>query len=405
MSELKTLYYDAIQSVKNASLLQRTEKTIPENYIVATHGPALTKALKENPELLNLIGIYRVNCSHLGKESDLDVLAEYLRTLHPFVPILIDLQGPKPRIHEMGPQGDMMVTLGEMLEVTYAPATSEERFCTPGKLRVCFPQIVEVMQVGDVVIFDDGKMTATVREKSGDRAVIECTEILSGETTFKLGGRKGICVRNRPLGIDCITDHDRKSIEFARDILGFEFVDNVMVSYFSTPEDIEHFVRIMRDEYAYKWKLGGKFETPYAVYNIDKILDLKHLTLAMFGRGDLRVEMDPRAVQNMHDIQSYFFDSCKRHNVESICATGFLESMLTPDGHVLPEEIGDMQISMRTGANHLMLSGESTYGAQAKNCIEIESQYQRDMYQKLSSWTVSYRNTPDLALGELLSIL
>lgn len=152
----------------------------------------------------------------------------------------------------MGPQGDMMVALGEMLEVTYAPATSEERFCTPGKLRVCFPQIVEVMQIGDVVIFDDGKMTATVREKSGDRAGIECTEILSGESTFKLGGRKGICVRNRPLGIDCITDHDRKSIEFARDILGFEFVDNVMVSYFSTPADIEHFVRIMRDEYAYK---------------------------------------------------------------------------------------------------------------------------------------------------------
>ena len=46
------------------------------------------------------------------------------------------------------------------------------------------------MQVGDVVIFDDGKMSATVREKSGDRAVIECTEILSGSDTFILGGRK-----------------------------------------------------------------------------------------------------------------------------------------------------------------------------------------------------------------------
>lgn len=46
------------------------------------------------------------------------------------------------------------------------------------------------MQVGDVVIFDDGKMSATVREKSEDRAVIECTEILSGSDTFILGGRK-----------------------------------------------------------------------------------------------------------------------------------------------------------------------------------------------------------------------
>ncbi len=57
-----------------------------------------------------------------------------------------------------------------------------------------------------------------------------------------------------------------------------------MVSYFSTPSDIEHFVKIIRDEYGYTGKLGGKFETPHAVYNIDQILDLDDLTLAMFGR-------------------------------------------------------------------------------------------------------------------------
>ena len=192
-------------------------------------------------------------------------------------------------------------------------------------------------------------------------------------------------MRNRPLGIDCITDHDRKSIEFARDILGFEWVDNIMVSYFSTPRDIEHFVKIVREEYHYTGNLGGKFETPYAVYNIDKILDLNYLTLAMFGRGDLRVEMDPRGVSNMHDIQVHFFDSCRKHNVESICATGFLESMLTPEGKVTPEEIYDMETSMTTRPHHLMLSGESTYGAQAAECILLESSYQRDMYQKLSS--------------------
>lgn len=92
----------------------------------------------------------------------------------------------------------------------------------------------------------------------------------------------------------------------------------------------------------------------------------------MFGRGDLRVEMDPRAIVNMHDIQVHFFASCRKHNVESICATGFLESMLTPEGKVTPEEIYDMVTSMTTHPHHLMLSGESTYGAQAKKCIETE---------------------------------
>lgn len=89
----KQEYHETKNIIEKSTLVDRKKKEeAPENYIVATHGPALTKALRENPELLNLIGIYRVNCSHLGKESDLEALAEYLRTLHPFVPILIDLQ-------------------------------------------------------------------------------------------------------------------------------------------------------------------------------------------------------------------------------------------------------------------------------------------------------------------------
>lgn len=109
------------------------------------------------------------------------------------------------------------------------------------------------------------------------------------------------------------------------------------------------------------------------------------LTLAMLGRGDLLVEMDPRAVPNMHDIQVHFFDACRKHGVESICATGFLESMLTSEGRVTPEEIYDMETSMTTGPDHLMLSGESTYGAQARSSIELECSYQKKMLEKLQT--------------------
>gem|GEM_PF-3031439 len=50
----------------------------------------------------------------------------------------------------------------------------------------------------------------------------------------------------------------------------------------------------------------------------------------------------------MHDIQVVFFNTCRQYGVESICATGFLESMLTPDGKVTPAEIYDMETSMTT---------------------------------------------------------
>ena len=58
--------------------------------------------------------------------------------------------------------------------------------------------------------------------------------------------------------------------------------------------------------------------------------------------------MDPRAIANMHDIQAHFFTTCRKYSVQSICATGFLESMLTPEGRVTPEEIYDMETSMMT---------------------------------------------------------
>jgi pyruvate kinase len=204
------------------------------------------------------------------------------------------------------------------------------------------------MSIGDLAVFDDGKMTATVREIYDDYKVIECTEISGGKEYYTLKGKKGICVRNKPLGIDCITEHDHKSLDFAKNILGFDAIDNIMVSYFLSPKHIEDFIGVVRGEYGYTGNLGAKFETPFAVNNVHEILATGNIQLAMFGRGDLRVEMDLRAIPNMHDIQVYFFEACKQHNVESICATGFLESMMTPDGCVEPSEIGDMQISMQT---------------------------------------------------------
>ncbi len=125
----------------------------------------------------------------------------------------------------------------------------------------------------------------------------------------------------------------------------------------------------------------------------------------MLGRGDLRVEMDPRAVQNMHDIQTHFFSICQKYRVESICATGFLESMIPLQGKVTPEEIHDMEKSVLTGPDHLMLSGESTYGAQAGACIELEATVQRSMHEKLKNKSIQAKTLPEIELGKLLYIL
>lgn len=135
-----------------------------------------------------------------------------------------------------------------------------------------------------MAVFDDGKMTATVREIYDTYKVIECTEIAGGKESYTLKGKKGICVRNKPLGIDCITESDKKSLDFTRDILGFDFVDNIMVSYFLNIQHIRDFIKVAREEYGYTGHLGAKFETPFAVKSVDEILATGHIQLAMLGR-------------------------------------------------------------------------------------------------------------------------
>lgn len=78
--------------------------------------------------------------------------------------------------------------------------------------------------------------------------------------------------------------------------------------------------------------------------------------------------------------------------------------MLTPEGKVTPEEIYDMKTSMTTRPDHLMLSGESTYGAQARESIKLESEYQRETYAKMEGQTLPYYPIPVNTLKELLFI-
>ncbi len=94
MPQQTLLYQETTTCLKTVQGLIKkdTKKQTPQDYIVATHGPTLVAAVKEDPTILNNIGIYRVNCSHLGKENNKHALADYLKEIYPYCQILIDLQ-------------------------------------------------------------------------------------------------------------------------------------------------------------------------------------------------------------------------------------------------------------------------------------------------------------------------
>lgn len=64
----------------------------------------------------------------------------------------------------------------------------------------------------------------------------------------------------------------------------------------------------------------------------------------------------------------------------------------------------DMETSVLTGPDHLMLSGETSYGSQAKSSILLEQQFQTETLQLLEQGKVQKKTLSPLSIQELLYI-
>ncbi len=324
--------------------------------IIATIGPASSsyEMLKEMAEAG--MNICRVNFSH-GTYDDHQTVIENIRKLNAEKPynigIIADLQGPKIRIGEMekNAEGVDEILLETGDEISF---TTKECIGNKQKLYITYQQFPADVKVDDKILINDGKIALQVIETdriSEVKALVTHGGILSS--------KKGVNLPNTRISLPCLTEKDKKDLEFA---LSHD-VEWIGLSFVRSGEDIIELKHLIANQ-GKMTKVIAKIEKPEAIQDIDVII--KETDAIMVARGDLGVEVP---MQKVPVIQKLVVKKCLEAAKPVIIATQMMESMITG---ISPSraEVNDVANSVMDGADALMLSGETSVGDHPAKVVE-----------------------------------
>ncbi len=270
--------------------------------------------------------------------------------------IYMDLSGPKIRTNSINilkkgkkksnAKHFVLLKKGDHLilnqDAEYAKSTKKNkkgeviRYATIG---VSLPSILEDVGIGDRILFDDGKISSKVINKSNGN--VEVVINIASKKGIKLKGEKGINLPDTKLNLPSLTPEDIKNLPFIvknADLVGYSFV--------RTPQDVkvlyENLEKLDRKDIG----IILKIENREAFENLPLILieAMKFPKLGvMIARGDLAVEIGPERIA---EVQDEILWICEAAHIPVIWATQVLET-LAKTGSVTRAEITDAAKSSR----------------------------------------------------------
>ena len=218
--------------------------------------------------------------------------------------LIADLQGPKLRI------GDLPEPLHLAVGATVVVAPTA--LARPGELPVAPAVIADVLQPGNDVLIDDGRIRLRVVHVDGGRAT--CFVVTGGKVT----SHKGVNLPGTQLPIASLTPKDRADLRFALE----HGVDYVALSFVRSAADVVE-LRDLLAAAGSKARIIAKIEKPEAVDDLAAILAVSDAV--MVARGDLGVEIGSAEVPL---VQKRIIAEALRAAKPVITATQMLESMI-----------------------------------------------------------------------------
>ena len=324
--------------------------------IICTIGPACENAEILEKMCLNGMNVARLNFSHGTHEehqSKIDLIKEVRVKLKLPVPIMLDTKGPEYRIKTFE---NKKVSLSDGDKFTF---TTDDVIGEQTKVSVNYENLTEELNIGDVIMVNNGLVKFKVDEISGKD--IHCTVIAGGEVS----DRKSMNFPNKVLTHDYLSDQDKEDLLFGIK----NGIDFVAASFVSSKSDVEAVRNFLNENGGEEIDIIAKIENRAGVDNIDEICELADGI--MVARGDLGVEIPFVEVPS---VQKYLIKKCRLLGKRVITATEMLESMIY-NSRPTRAEISDVANAVYDGSSAIMLSGETAagkYPAEAvKNMAEI----------------------------------
>ncbi len=307
--------------------------------ILATLGPAS----KEDAIVEKLFeagaDIFRINMSHSSHELLRERVAQIRRIEEKYdrpIGILADLQGPKLRVGVFA--GDSAILKnGAHFVFDDNPSPGDAT-----RVHLPHPEILSALEVGHIVIIDDGKLRLRVIEETPT----------SAKTIVEVGGKisnkKGVSLPDTTIPVSAMTEKDRSDLEAALDA----GVDWIALSFVQRPEDVYDVKKVA----GRKALVMAKIEKPQAVARLEEIIEASDAL--MVARGDLGVEMP---IEKVPGIQKRITRLSRRYGKPVVVATQMLESMISSPVPTRAE-VSDVATAVFEGADAVMLSAESASG-------------------------------------------
>ena len=316
--------------------------------ILATVGPA--SAAPDTLRLLHDVGVdaFRLNFSH-GTHQDHARSVKAIRAIEKetgnAITIVADMQGPKLRCGEFE---------GGQIELRYGETVTIRKSTKPGKdglIHMPHQELMEAMQPGHILKFDDGKLMVTILSNDGESMTARV------DVPGTLKNKKGINVIGAVLPLSAMTPKDEKDMAFA---LTLE-VDYIALSFVQSAQDVMNARKIVGD----KAGIIVKIEKPSAVEDLDSILMMADA--AMVARGDLGVELP---LEQVPVVQRQIIRKARALGKPVIVATHMLESMIDASTPTRAEA-SDVATAIYQGTDAVMLSAETAVGRHPATAVAI----------------------------------
>jgi pyruvate kinase len=261
---------------------------------------------------------------------------------------MMDTQGPAIRT------GDIAVPLDLKPGEKFVLTVRGERDLEQHSVDVNYENFINDINVGDVVLIDNGAIEMKVLAKAGNK--VEC-EVLTAGT---LGSRRHINLPGVKVSLPALTAKDIKDVK-----LGLELeVDFIALSFVREARDLMQLKELFE---AGKMPplVIAKIEDQQAVANLESIV--READAVMVARGDLGIEIP---YEELPIVQRRIVKTCLKHGKPVIVATHMLESMIESP---MPTraEVTDVANAIYEAADAIMLSGETTVGKYPLKCIEV----------------------------------
>jgi pyruvate kinase len=331
--------------------------------IVATLGPA-----SANPATIAALfhagaDLFRINMSH-ATHDQMRCQAAMIKALQEEcgrpIGILLDLQGPKPRI---GIFKDRAVQLVKDANFVFDsdPAPGDQ-----SRVSLPHPEILRSLKNGHAILIDDGKVRLHVVEASSTRAVA------SVDVAGEISNRKGVSLPDTEIPVSSITKKDEADLKAGLDA----GADWVAVSFVRRPDDVAEVKKLTLG----RALVMAKLEKPQAIARLDEIVEISDAL--MVARGDLGIEMP---LEKVPGLQKRINRMARLSGKPVVVATQMLESMKNA---LVPTraEVSDVATAVFEGADAIMLSAESAVGSYPLEAVatmnRIAEEVERDAYYR-----------------------